>query len=327
MKSKIKWGIIGPGNIARKFSSDLLLIADAEITAVASRSFKKARQFADEYGAKHAFDSYDALFESGTVDIVYIATPHNFHKDLSIKAMANGLHVLCEKPAGINQAEVQEMIEAAKAHDVFFMEGLWSRFNPTILKVKELLDKGELGAISYLHADFAFYGMDRGEDSRVLNLNLASGSLLDIGIYPIFLAYLLMGYPEEILAKSKFHDNGTEIQTSMLFQYKNAQAVLYSGLTSNSKMEAEISCTNGNVFIQPRWHEAQGFTLQVKDEVNSFELPTQGNGFVYEIEHVHHCLFNNLKESPLWSHKNSMDLVALMDKIRQTTGISFPFEN
>lgn len=326
MESKIKWGIIGPGNIARKFTSDLQYFEDAEISAVASRTLDNAQKFADEYNIKNVFGSYEALFASNTVDIVYIATPHNFHKDLAIKAMESGKHVLCEKPLGINKSEVVELVEAAKQNKVFLMEGLWSRFNPSIQKVKKTIDEGAIGDVTYLHADFAFYGLDRGLDSRLLNPNLASGSLLDIGIYPIFLSYLLLGMPTEISAFSNFHSNGTELQTSMIFQYSNAQAILYSGLTSQSKMEAEISGNKGELFIHPRWHEANGCSLAKNNKTIEFELPIQGNGFVYEIEEVHSCLKAKKLQSDLWSHQNSLDLSELLDIVRRKAGIKFPFE-
>nr|WP_299381872.1 Gfo/Idh/MocA family oxidoreductase [Allomuricauda sp.] len=327
MKPNIRWGIIGPGNIAGKFSADLNLVAGAEIMAVASRNLEKARQFAKTFGATTAFGSYEELFASGTVDIVYIATPHNFHKDLCVAAMNHGLHVLCEKPAGINKREVEEILAVASKNQVFFMEGLWSRFNPTIKEVKKMVNEGAIGELSYVHADFAFYGLDREESSRVLNLDLAAGSLLDIGIYPIFLAYLLLGMPNDIEAFSNFHSNGTEIQTSMMFQYANAQAVLYSGITSNSKMEAEITGSKGALFIHPRWHEASAFSIEKEGNTDMVKLPLRGNGFVYEIEHVQQCLQEQRLESPLWSHQNSLDLVTLMDTIRQKTGIRFPFED
>lgn len=326
MERKIKWGIIGPGNIARKFTSDLQLVDNAEVTAVGSRSLDKAKRFAQEFGIPHVFGSYDELFTSDTVDIVYIATPHNFHKELSTKAMEFGKHVLCEKPLGVNRKEVMEMVAVAKENKVFMMEGLWSRFNPSILKTKALVDEGQIGDIAYLHADFAFYGLDRSEDSRLLNPDLASGSVLDIGIYPIFLAYLLLGMPNEIQASSNFHPNGTELQTSMIFQYNKAQAILYSGLTSDSKMEAEISGSEGEIFIHPRWHEARGCFLKKKGESQNFELPIEGNGFVYEIEEVHQCLKAGKLQSDLWSHQHSLDLSELLDTVRRKCGIKFPFE-
>jgi predicted dehydrogenase len=326
MKTKIRWGIVGPGSIARKFVSDLLLVDDAEVTAVASRSMERAKEFADEYGAKYTFGDYDALFQSGKVDVVYIATPHTFHKDLSLKALKNGIGVLCEKPIGVNRPEVVEQVNASKKHNTFLMEAMWSRFNPSIQKVKQLVDEGVVGDLKYIHADFAFYGLDKGLDSRLLNPDLASGSLLDIGIYPIFLSYLLLGLPKKIMATSKFHDNGTELQTSMIFDYENAQSVLYSGLTSNSRMEAEISGNKGELFLNPRWHHADGYTLVKGEQTDKFELPLTGFGYYHEILEVHQCLKENKIESDLWSHQNSLDLSELLDTVREICGISFPFE-
>ncbi|MFD2098762.1 Gfo/Idh/MocA family protein [Flagellimonas iocasae] len=326
MDTKIKWGIVGPGKIATDFTEDLKLMPDAEVAAVASRNLERAQQFADRFNIPNAFGSYDELFNSDAVDIVYVATPHNFHKDVAIQALNAGKHVLCEKPLGVSRAEVEEIVAAAKANQVFMMEGLWSRFNPSVQKAKQLVDDGTIGEVGYLHADFAFYALDRGLDSRLLNPNLASGSLLDIGIYPIFLAYLILGMPTEIMAKSNFHDNGTELQTSMLFHYENAQAVLYSGLTSKSKMEAEISGSKGEIFIHPRWHEADDCRLEKDGETQEFALPRQGNGFVYEIEEVHQCLKAKKLQSDLWSHQNSLDIAELLDTIREKCGITFPFE-
>lgn len=326
MDTKIKWGIVGPGKIATDFTEDLKLVPDAEVAGVASRNLERAQQFADKFNIPNVFGSYDELFNSDTVDIVYVATPHNFHKDLAIQAIKSGKHVLCEKPLGVSRAEVDEIVAAAKANQVFMMEGLWSRFNPSVQKAKQLVDDGTIGEVGYLHADFAFYALDRGLDSRLLNPDLASGSLLDIGIYPIFLAYLILGMPKEIMAKSNFHKNGTELQTSMLFHYENAQAVLYSGLTSTSKMEAEISGSKGEIFIHPRWHEADGCSLVMDVNTQQFDLPRQGNGFVYEIEEVHQCLKANKLQSDLWSHQNSLDVAELLDTIREKCGITFPFE-
>lgn len=326
METKIRWGIVGPGKIARKFVSDLSLVDDAVVSAVASRSLERAQAFANEYNIPHVFGSYDALFQSNVVDVLYIATPHNFHKELAIAAMKHGKHVLCEKPMGINRAEVEEMVAVAKQNKVFLMEAMWSRFNPTLQKVKQLAEDGEIGEVSYLYADFAFYGLDRDENSRLMNLELASGSVLDIGIYPIFLSYLLFGMPENILATSHFHPNGTEIQTSMIFRYPNAQAILYSGLTSRSRMEAEISGSEGEIFLNARWHEADGYKLVKEDHVEEFALPLKGFGYYYEILEVHKCLKENKLESTLWSHQNSLDLVQLMDTVREKCGIRFPFE-
>lgn len=322
----VRWGIVGAGKIAHSFSKDLALVSGGMLNAVGSRSFQKAKEFADEYGAPHAFGSYDALFESDTVDVVYIATPHTNHAELAIKAMEAGKHVLCEKPIGINRPQVERMVKAAKTNKVFLMEALWSRFNPTIKAVKELVDSGEIGEVGYLYSDFAFYALDRDEKGRLLNPELAGGSLLDIGIYPIFLAYLMLGMPTDILAKVHFHETGVEKQCSIIFDYPNAHAMLYSGLTSDSEMKSEISGSKGSVFINPRWHEATSYTLVKDRETKTLELPKIGKGYGHEIEEVHQCLRSGALESEVWSHQNSLDLIFLMDTIRQKTGIKFPFE-
>jgi len=325
--AKIRWGIVGPGHIAHSFAKDLQLVSDGELTAVASRNFDRANEFADEYGAVHRFGSYKELFESDVVDVLYIATPHNSHCELTIEALNHGKNVLCEKPMGVNADEVKMMIAAAKKNQAFLMEALWSRFNPSITKVKELVDEGMFGEIAYLNANFGFYGLDRDDDGRLLNPDLAGGSLLDIGIYPIFLAYLILGKPDNIEAASLFYKTGVEVQTSMIFEYPNAQAVLCSGLRSKINMTAEISGSEGSAFLNARWHEAQGYMIEKDGEEKVYDLPTLGKGYSHEIEEVHDCLRNGRLQSEKWGWQNSLDLVNLLDEVRSITGTTFPFED
>lgn len=322
----IRWGIVGAGNIAHSFAKDLALVEGNRLAAVASRSLEKASEFANTYGAEHAFGNYEALFESNTVDVVYIATPHTSHADLSIRAMDHNKHVLCEKPMGVNSGEVTRMLAKAKENNVFLMEALWTRFNPTVRKVKQLIDEGTIGKTAYLKADFAFYGLDRDEKGRVLNPDLAGGSILDIGIYPIFLSYLVLGMPKKITAQSKFHKTGVEIQTAMLFEYEDAHALLFSGLASNSEMKAEISGSTGTLFINSRWHEASSYVLEKDGESEQIEIGKNGKGYTYEIEEVSKCINSGKLESTLWSHQNTADLCSLLDAVREQAGIRFPFE-
>lgn len=326
MKDEIRWGIVGPGHIAHSFAKDLSLVEGGRLTAVASRNLGRAKDFANEYGAELVYGSYQELFEADTVDVLYIATPHTSHCELTIEALKHKKAVLCEKPMGINENEVVRMIASAKENNVFLMEALWSRFNPSIRKVKQLIEEGAIGKLEYLYADFGFYALDRDEKGRVLNPELAGGSILDIGIYPIFLSYLLCGMPKKIKASSRFHKTGVEIQTSMLFEYQDAQALLYSGLTSKSEMKAEISGQLGTLFLHPKWHETQGYSFEKDNELKHFDLPTVGKGYSHEIEEVQACLRAGKKQSELWSLQNSLDLVALLDAVRQETGITFPFE-
>ncbi|MFS4455736.1 Gfo/Idh/MocA family protein [Maribacter sp. 2304DJ31-5] len=322
----IRWGIAGAGNIAHSFANDLSLVKENRLVGVGSRSLEKAQHFAREYDAAYAHGSYEDLFKSNEIDVVYIATPHTFHAEMSILAMEHKKHVLCEKPLGVNIGQVNAMLACARENGVFIMEALWSRFNPAIIKIKELVDNGEIGEVAYLNADFTFYGLDRDEKSRVLNPDLAGGSLLDIGIYPIFLSYLLLGMPKEITARANFFKTGVEIQTAMIFEYERAQAMLYSGLNSNSEVKAKIVGSKGAIHIKPRWHEATGILLEKDGEIQDLEIGKQGKGYTYEIKEVQKCLENGKLESGLWSHQNSRDLCTLLDTVREKSGIKFPFE-
>jgi len=327
LKTKtIKWGIIGCGNIANKFASDLALVDTAVLAAVASRDLGKAEAFGEEHKALRAYGSYADLFLDPHIDIVYIATPHVFHAKLSIEAMEHGKHVLCEKPFALNAKEAAKMIATSKRSNRFFMEALWTRFNPTLVALKQSIAQGDIGDIKYINADFSFKS-EKPLEGRVMNLEFGGGALLDIGIYPTFLAYMLLGLPKEILAKSICHEiTQCDMQTSMIFSYDQAQAVLYSGFESDSSSQAHISGTEGQIYIHNRWHEAKAYTLVKNNTKQVFNFPLNGIGFTYEIEECHRCIAAGKIESELWSHKNSLDLISILDVVRAQIGLKYPQE-
>lgn len=326
MADKIRWGLVGLGKISETFARDLALVPDAELTAVGSRNLQKATTFQAQFGSKYAFGSYEELYQCPEVDVVYIGTPHTFHAEMAIEATKNGKHVLCEKPMGVNLGQTSAIVKTAADKGVFLMEALWSRFIPAIARVHDLIMSGTIGDVKYIHADFAFYALDRDVKGRLLNPELAGGSVLDIGIYPIFLSYLLLGVPDHIHCNSQFHESGAEIQTGMLFEYNTAHALLFSSLGCNSEMKAEIGGTEGSIHLLPRWHESPGYILEQGGESTNIMVPKTGKGYVHEIEEVHRCLRNNQTESKLWGHQHSLDLVAIMDRVREKSGIRFPFE-
>jgi len=325
----LKWGIIGLGGIAHAFVKDLLLVENTSIAAAASRSLSKAQDFAKEYEIGKAYGSYTKLFQDPEVDIVYIATPHDSHASLSIEAMNAGKHVLCEKPLAVNEAQVQSIVEASKRNSVFMMEAFWTRFNPAMRKVLQLIEQGEIGEVNYINADFTF-AINPSPDNRTLDMALAGGSLMDMGVYPCFLAYIILGIPERILATARFHKTGVDLQTAAIFKYENAIANLMSGFISQSDMVAKNHGSKGRIFLPFIWHEAQGLTIVRGngDEatIETIDLPTTGKGFTYEIEECLFCIQSNQLESSLWSHRNSLDLVRITDQIRQQTGLKYPFE-
>lgn len=318
----IKWGIIGLGNIAGQFANDLLLTEDAELVAVASRNKDKATEFAKKYDCPKTYDSYDDLFADDQVAIVYIATPHNSHADLSIKAMQSGKHVLCEKPMALSYSDAVRMIEASKKYKVFFMEAFWTRFIPSVQDALEKINQGIIGNIKYVKADFAFTA-NESERGRLFDKNLGGGALFDIGVYPLFLSYILLGIPEEILSKSVSHENGIDLQTSMILQYKSAQAVLHASIVSESDMKATISGTKGVIVLNSPWFVANGYSLLKDDQETTFSFPTLGKGYTHEAIECHNCIRNQQIESKLWSHQNSLDLSKIVDEIKNQIGLRF----
>ena len=322
---KIKWGIIGLGNIAHQFAKDLMLVDEAELVAVASRNLDKAQEFAQNYDCSKAYDSYDAIINDAEVDILYIATPHNSHAALTIKALQNKKHVLCEKPIALNYTDAFQMIEASKKNNQFFMEAFWTRFNPSFREAFSKIKKGEIGEVKYINADFAFTAEELGgEGSRKTDISLGGGALLDIGVYPLFLCYLVLGIPVEILAKANFHQTGADLQTSMILQYDNAQAILHSSFVSTSNIKATINGTKGRINLNALWHQTQSYTLTVDEQDEEILLPTKGKGFTYEIEECHHCIKENKIESELWSHQNSLELIKIVDEVRSKIGLEYP---
>lgn len=321
-KNKIKWGIIGLGNIANQFAADLLLIEDAVLFAVASRNKQNAADFAEKYNCTKAYDSYDALFEDDEIDIVYIATPHNLHAELSIKALENGKHVLCEKPLALSYKDAVRMIEASRKHNTFFMEAFWTRFIPSVQEALAKVQEGIIGDVKYIKADFAFCA-DEKEGGRLFDKNLGGGALYDVGVYPLFLSYIFLGIPKEIMAKSIVHQNGIDLQTSMILQYENAQAVLQASIVSESDMKATIGGTQGRIELNSPWFIADGYSIFKQDQESRYSLVNLGKGYTHEIIECHHCIRNNQIESLLWSHQNSLDLSKMVEEIKNQIGLSF----
>lgn len=326
MSDKIAWGILGLGRIAHKFVKDLALVKGSRLQAVASSSRERAHAFAQEYNAVTAYDSYEALYADPAVEVIYIASIHVDHYPQTLAALNAGKAVLCEKPMGINAQQLKAMIALAKAKKVFLMEAFWSRFNPALLAAKRQIEQGRIGDLRHVNASFAMPRWDDNPEGRLLNLTKGGGSLLDIGVYPVFLAYFLLGKPKEIVAKANFNSQGTEVQSSIIFSYPHAQAQLYSSLTHPFTMEAKVYGEKGELTISPTWHESEALSWKIAAGTNHEKHPKKGKGYVHEIEEVHHCLYNHMNESENWSLQDSLNLIELMDEIRKQLGIVFPQE-
>ncbi|MDR7210005.1 Gfo/Idh/MocA family oxidoreductase [Flavobacterium piscis] len=320
-RNKIRWGIIGLGNIANQFAVDLRLIEEAELVAVASRNIDKAREFALKHDCNTFYGSYDDLFADDQVDIVYIATPHDSHAELTIQAMENGKHVLCEKPLALSYKDAVRMTDASKKYNKFFMEAFWTRFIPSVREVLSKVKRGEIGEVKYLKADFAYYNSELG--MRLTDKKLGGGALYDIGVYPLFLSYIMLGIPKEITAKSIYHSTGVDLQTTMILEYQSAQSVLHAGLVSASDMKATISGTKGRIDIDSPWFMTEGYSIIENEQEEKFKIPNIGKGYAHEAIECHECIRQNQIESELWSHQNSLDLSKITEEVRKQIKLEF----
>jgi predicted dehydrogenase len=238
------WGILGPGGIARAFAKDLGFIQGHTIAAVGSRSLENAQKFAETFGGT-AYGSYEELVADPTVDAIYVATPHPAHHDNVILALNAGKPVLCEKPFAVNAKEAQAMVDAAARNSVALMEAMWARFLPHYAKVREIVDSGVLGPILSIHADHGQRLADQGI-ARLIEPDLAGGALLDLGIYPVSFAHMILGNPAHITSKAVMTEKGVDAQTSMIFSYDGgAQAVLTTTMIEQTPCRAVVAGLKG----------------------------------------------------------------------------------
>lgn len=321
----LKWGILGLGKIAHHFCKDLLLVEGSELYAVSSRSKEKAVDFGSQYNATQSYGSYDEMLADPNVDIVYVATPHDSHLEYALAAIEAGKHVLCEKPLAVNYAQVSQLTEGAQEKGVFLMEALWTRFNPVIGQVIDKVKDGAIGIPTYLNSTFSFY-KDIDPSSRLFNPKLAGGSILDVGIYPVFLCYTLFGMPQSIAATGILSDEGIDVQMTALLDYGGGASQLMSGLQADCDMTSKIYGTEGQLIIDSRWHEAQSYQIKKADKEITYKHPTIGRGYAHEIIECMNCIESNQLQSSKWSHQDSLNLIAILDEIRRQVGVVYPFE-
>lgn len=323
MPKKINWGILGPGKIAHKFAEDILLSNNAVLHGVASRNIEKAEMFGQKYHARKYFGSYEEIVNDPEIDVVYIATPHPFHFENTMMCLERGKAVLCEKPLGMDSGEVSVMIETARKMNVFLMEGMWTRFIPATEKYMELIRNKAIGEVISLQADFGFKA-EYDINSRIFNKELGGGSLLDIGIYPIYLSLITMGVPSDIKAMARMTETEVDSYCSMLFSFENsAKAMLEATVEAHTPTEATIYGTSGSIKLHSRFFHARNISLNQRGKTTDLEIPYRGNGFDHEIEEVNHCLLQGMTESPKLPLNVSLDLITIIDRVKEEIGLSY----
>lgn len=323
----INWGIIGLGRIAHQFAEDLAILEDAHLEAVASHSLERAKSFADQYKIPNHFGSYEEILNCRELDVIYIANPHAWHYEAAIMCLENGIAVLCEKPFALNLRQVQHMVDTARRTGTFLMEGMWTRFLPHLKKALELIKAGEIGEVQSVHGTMGFE-MPFEPEGRLYNPHLGGGALLDLGVYPVSLALLLLGKPNEINATSHLGTTGVDEETNATFWYENGKkAEIRACMREELVSDACIYGDQGHIHIHPKWNEPSKLTLHRNGaEPKEFEFNLQGHGFYFEAREVMDCVLNDQKESKILPLDFSLDVMETLDRIRQQIGLTYPQE-
>jgi len=322
----IRWGIVGPGTIAKKFASDMKYVAGSELLAVGSRAQEKAEQFAREYGIPRSYGSYEELANDTDIDAIYVATPHPFHKDCVMTGLRAGKAVLCEKPFTLNADEAEEIAKAARDAQVFLMEAMWTRFLPAIVKVREWLGAGRIGEVRLLKAEYGFRAA-LNPRSRLFDLRLGGGALLDAGVYPISLASMIFGQaPERTVGSAHVGETGVDEHFSIIFSYPGGRsAVLNGAIRLRLQNDACIIGTEGMIHI-PGFINAKAATLRANGVQETFVYEGLEHGFAFEIAEVNRCLRRGLTESSVMLIGESIQIMKTIDNIRKEWGIIYPSE-
>lgn len=327
MAEKIRWGILGTGNIASQFARGLAVLPDAQLLAVGSRSQASADAFGDMFSVERRYTAYEALANDPDIDAVYVGTPHVFHRENTLLCLRHGKAVLCEKPFAINANEAQEMIDFAREHKVFLMEAMWTRYMPIFVHLRDLLAQQVIGDVRMIHIDFGFRARFNPEH-RLFKPELGGGALLDVGIYPVSLASMVLGQPERIASLAHLGETGVDENSAMLFGYPDgALAVLSTAIRTSTPHVAILNGTEGRITIHSRWWIPSRMTVEIfGKEAREIEMPYTGNGYNYEADEVARCLRAGLLESDVMPLDETLAIMRTMDEIRAQWGLKYPVE-
>jgi predicted dehydrogenase len=314
----IKWGVIGTGGIAREFISDVMTHTEMTVAAIGSRNPEKANSF---FPGIKGYGSYEELVNSD-VDAIYIATPHQVHCENTLLALKAGKPVLCEKPFAVNAKEAKMMADLAKSKNLLLMEAMWTRYLPHIQKVRELLP--ELGEIKNLQAD---HGQSLMHIKRLTDPNYAGGALLDLGIYPISFAFMVLGKPEKITAKGVI-ENGVDLQSSAIFEYSGGrQGVINTVMNAKSPTTASINGTRARLELSTSFYRPTDMRLIYDDgRIVEFKNEYRGHGLREQAIYFEKMLISGKKESPLLPMSETVEIMECLDEIRNQIGLKYPFE-
>jgi len=317
MAAPLRWGIISTGRIAHTFVSDLAFSGRHSVVAVGSRSLESATAFADTYGIANRHGSYADLVRDPEVDVVYVGTPHPMHFDDAMLAVEHGKSVLVEKAFTMNADEARRLVAFARERGLFMMEAMWTRFLPHVVEIRRLLAEGVLGDIINVEADHGKW-FELDPNFRLFAPALGGGAVLDLGVYPISFASMVLGPPERVTAMADPAFTGVDGQVSMIFGYvSGAQAILTCTSGARTPTRASISGTLARIEIAGDFYAPTSFSLIDRSgETQRFEFETHGRGLHYEADEVARCLEAGLTESPFMPLDETVSIMETMDQVQ-----------
>jgi len=327
MTERVGWGILGTGKIAVRFADDLRHVPGAVLAAVGSRSAETAEDFGKRFRISRRHASYDELVHDPEIDVVYVATPPALHAENARLALEAGKHVLCEKPFTLNAQQAAQLIALARQHGLFLMEAMWMRFLPAIVHVRQILAEQTLGDVRMLSADF---GLQFAYDpaGRLFAPELGGGALLDLGVYPVSLAHMVLGRPATILSLASMGRTGVDDQSGILLRYPQGQiACLYTAMGVKTPTEAVLTGTQGRLRMHAPFYGTNDLTLELPGKrVQSFRHHRTGNGLHYQALEVMACLRQGRSESGVMPLGESLAVMETLDAIRAQWGLRYPSE-
>lgn len=320
----LRWGILSTGVIARNFAETARRMGGVELTAVASRSAQSAEAFGEAYGIPKRYASYEALAADPEVDIVYVATPHSRHYADMKLLIGAGKHILCEKSFTTDAAQAVEVLRMARERGVFVMEAFWTKLIPVYREVERLIAEGAIGEVRSVTAQ---YGYTTGREARKFDAALAGGTLLDIGVYAIGFACMMLGYSfDDVLSQLILNDAGTDATDAILLRRGRAVAQLTCGIGFNMPTHGAVYGTKGHIDI-PEFKNPERVTLFVDGEApRVIEHPFEVNGYEYEIREAERCVSEGKLQSELMTWEQTVSVMRIMDEVRRQNGMRFPFE-
>lgn len=320
----IRFGIVGASGIAKKFARDIALVKDAKITAVSARSQEKANEYKEFYNVEYAFGSYEEMAKSDVIDAVYIATPHNFHVEHAVLFLQNKKHVLVEKPITVNLPQYELMLEVAEKNNVLLMEAMWTHFLPSTRFIKDLVESGQLGNLKQATIEFGYELIsDHRTKRRWLNPELAGGSILDMGVYPFSYYLMLQKSPiKSLVADAVLTDTGVDKTCNVeIIDDNDAKIFMRSSIGEEFENNAILEFEKGTIKIID-FSRSNEFYVNEK----RYDMPMEGEGFVHEIRSFVETIESGLTENPIMTHKASTRSMKLLDEIRKTIHLKYPFE-